>query len=93
MHGAVVDGREAGCVIAEAGCLLVGDECLMTRLTTKEETKKRHACTPTHVPYTTVISHGEICTYNVILAGFKLDETSEKIPSRIIEALRKKSMD
>lgn len=42
---------------------------------------------PSHVPYTTVISHGDITTYSVILAGFEIDEASEKIPSRVLEAL------
>ena len=55
VHGAVVDGREAGCVIAEAGCLLVGDGCAMARLTTKEETKKRH--THTHTTHTHTHTH------------------------------------
>jgi exodeoxyribonuclease III len=42
---------------------------------------------PSHVPYTTVISHGDVTTYSVILAGFEIDEASEKIPSRVLEAL------
>ena len=42
----------------------------------------------THTPYTTVISHGPMSTYNIILAGFEKSETSEKIPGSVLETLR-----
>jgi hypothetical protein len=43
---------------------------------------------PSHQPYTTEVSHGDVSTYSVILAGFNLDYTTEKLPSNVLTALR-----
>ena len=64
VHGAL--SLMGGCVVAEAGCLLVGHECLMARLTTKEEAKKRHACTHIH-------THTRTCTHSSSIVSIIAD--------------------